>query len=92
MDWTYDRVQLDAGELAGHVAALDDSWRGLSLTMPLKEAAFDVVHTASELATRVGAINTLVRDADGWVGDNTDVFGIVQALSLIHISEPTRPY
>ncbi len=87
VDWTYDRVQLETGELADHVAALDDSWRGLSLTMPLKEAAFDVVHTASELAIRVGAINTLVRDADGWVGDNTDVFGIVEALREAGVDE-----
>jgi len=80
VDWHYDRVRVEADELADHVRGLDDSWRGLSLTMPLKEAAFDIVHSASPLATRVGAINTIVRDERGWHGDNTDVYGIVEAL------------
>ncbi|HNV13819.1 MAG: shikimate dehydrogenase [Actinomycetales bacterium] len=79
-DWSYDRIRVEADELATHVAALDETWRGLSLTMPLKEAAFDVVHTASDLAVQVGAINTLVRDEAGWSGHNTDVYGIVEAL------------
>ena len=35
----------------------------------------------SDLACEVGAINTLVRRADGgWNGDNTDVYGVSQAL------------
>lgn len=79
-DWCYDRARVEADELAAHVAGLDSSWRGLSLTMPLKEAAFEVVHTASDLAVRVGAINTLVRDEAGWSGHNTDVYGVAEAL------------
>jgi len=79
-DWSYDRVRVEADELAAHVGALDPSWRGLSLTMPLKEVAFELAHTVSPLARRVGAINTLVRDEAGWSGHNTDVYGIVEAL------------
>lgn len=79
-DWTYDRVRVEADQLAAHVASLDNSWRGLSLTMPLKEAAFEVVHAVSDLAVRVGAINTLVRDEAGWSGHNTDVYGVAEAL------------
>ncbi len=79
-EWSYDRMRLEADELAAHVAGLDDSWRGLSLTMPLKEAAFEVVHTATALSRLVGAINTVVRDEHGWSGHNTDVHGIVAAL------------
>ena len=36
-------------------------WRGLSLTMPLKEAAFAVATTVTETARVTGAVNTLVR-------------------------------
>lgn len=86
-DWAYDQVRVSAPELAGHVAGLDETWRGLSLTSPLKEAAFDVVHTVSDLATRVGAINTLVRDAAGWSGHNTDVYGIVEALREVGVAK-----
>ncbi len=79
-DWSYDRHEVDEGGLASFVDGLDDSWRGLSLTMPLKVAAFDVADEASDLARRAGAINTLVREGGGWTADNTDVHGVVAAL------------
>ncbi len=55
--------------------------------MPLKEVAFQVVHTASDLARRVGAINTIVRDERGWRGYNTDVYGIIESLHQIGVGE-----
>ena len=81
-EWSYDRVELTAVELGPWVAGLDESWRGLSLTMPLKEAAFEVARTVSDLARTVGSINTLIRTApQGWEAHNTDVVGIARALA-----------
>ncbi len=81
-DWTYARIETREDELVGRVAGLDEAWRGLSLTMPLKEIAFDVAADISEVARRAGAINTLVRREDlRWDATNTDVAGIVGALS-----------
>ena len=80
--WAYAVQDVGEDELAGFVAGLDDSWRGLSLTMPLKEAAFGVATTVSRTAEATGAINTLVRRDDlGWDGHNTDVRGIEAALA-----------
>lgn len=80
-DWTYDRREVTEAELADIVEGLDDEWRGLSLTMPLKEVAFRVAVTVTDVARAAGAINTLVRREDGrWDGANTDVAGIVGAL------------
>ncbi len=79
--WEYEAHEVDAAGLAPFVADLDDSWRGLSLTMPLKEAALAVAVAVSDVATRAGAANTLVRRADGgWDATNTDVAGLVRAL------------
>ncbi|MGE9783204.1 shikimate dehydrogenase [Janibacter sp. G368] len=89
-DWDYTAHEVDEGGLAPFVAGLDVMWRGLSLTMPLKVAAFDVADEVSELARRAGAINTLARTDTGWVGDNTDVYGIVAALRDAEVSEPAR--
>ena len=86
-DWTYDLVEVDEAGLLAHVAALDPCYRGLSLTMPLKEVAFQAVHTVSDLARRVGAINTIVRDERGWRGYNTDVYGIIESLRQIGVGE-----
>lgn len=80
-DWTYAAAQVDAAGLADHVAGLDASWRGLSLTMPLKEVAFQVAASVSPVAAEAAAINTLVRRTDlGWDADNTDVVGLTRAL------------
>ena len=79
--WSYDRFELQADELAGFVAGLDGEWRGLSLTMPLKDACIAVAAEVSPLARRAGAGNTLVRlDSGDWRADNTDVPGLVDAL------------
>jgi shikimate dehydrogenase len=79
--WEYGRREVVADELADVVAGLDESWRGLSLTMPLKEVALGVATEVSDVAVRARAANTLVRRADGgWDATNTDVMGVVEAL------------
>jgi len=79
--WSYSSHEVQRPALRRFVSGLGPQWAGLSLTMPLKEAAFDVADEVSDLAREVGAINTLVRRPDGgWSGDNTDVYGVSQAL------------
>jgi shikimate dehydrogenase len=82
--WRYAAHEVGEEGLAPFVAGLDETWRGLSLTMPLKEVAFDVAASATETARVTGAINTLVRRPDGgWDGHNTDVRGIESALAEV---------
>ncbi|MEO9153163.1 MAG: shikimate dehydrogenase [Lapillicoccus sp.] len=78
--WSYDAIDVDAPGFVAHVAGLDRAWVGLSLTMPLKELGLRLAVEATSLAHESGAVNTLVRRADGWHGDNTDVHGLVVAL------------
>lgn len=79
--WSYERFELQASNLPGFVAGLDADWRGLSLTMPLKEICLEVAEEVTPLARRAGAGNTLVRLPSGqWRADNTDVPGLVDAL------------
>lgn len=80
-DWTYAIHDVDEPDLAGFVASLDDAWAGLSLTMPLKQVALQVVDVVQPLAQAVGAVNTIVFQAGRLlVGANTDVYGLVAAL------------
>jgi shikimate dehydrogenase len=79
--WQYDAHEVDVAAFPRFVADLGPQWRGLSLTMPLKEAAATLATTVDAVAQRAGAVNTLVRRADGgWDATNTDVLGIVRAL------------
>lgn len=80
--WRYTAHQVGRDDLGDFLAGLDHSWRGLSLTMPLKEVAFEVASTVSPVAEQARAINTLTRRSDGgWDATNTDVAGIVGALA-----------
>ncbi|WP_133543864.1 shikimate dehydrogenase [Microbacterium sp. BK668] len=79
-DWTYGRRQVDEAEFAAQLASLDGSWRGLSLTMPLKGVAFAAARSNDRRAALTGATNTLLLDRAGPLGFNTDVGGIVRAL------------
>lgn len=77
--WTYDRFEVTAAALVDVVAQCDPSWRGLSLTMPLKTAVLELgkVDAVAELA---GAGNTLIFDDDARRVYNTDVGGLVWAV------------
>lgn len=82
LDWTYDRVDVAADELADFVAGLDETWRGLSLTMPLKEAVLGLGEV-DPVARRAGAGNTLILDGSGRRVYNTDVAGLVWAVRRV---------
>jgi shikimate dehydrogenase len=54
---------------------------GVNITVPHKEAALAVVDEAEPNARRIGAVNTIVIDAEGrLVGSNTDGFGFMENL------------
>lgn len=55
-------------------------FRGLSVTLPHKEAAYRLAAQTDETARAIGAVNTLRRSIDGWEGRNTDWLGAVRAL------------
>jgi shikimate dehydrogenase len=80
LDWEYERVEVTGGELAAFVGGLGPDWRGLSLTMPLKESVLPLAARLDETSLRAGAANTLVFDDGGPSAFNTDVDGIGRAL------------
>jgi shikimate dehydrogenase len=86
-DWSYDRFEVGEAELVDFVRGCDDSWRGLSLTMPLKVAALQL-GAVDRLAELVGAANTLVFDGEGRQVHNTDVGGLVSAVQPVLAGKP----
>lgn len=59
--------------------AADSGLRGLSVTMPFKREALRHC-LADDLATRMGAANTLVRSGGCWTGHNTDGPAVIEVL------------
>lgn len=89
-NWHYEKHEVRSGELAGFFQAHSGEFRGLSLTMPLKEEALILLDTVSELAKQVNGVNTIVFDELGSHGDNTDVAGFRDALTFHHVDIPER--
>jgi shikimate dehydrogenase len=79
--WRYDAIECDEQRLPALLDSLGPDWAGLSLTMPLKRAVLPLLDYAEPLAAKVGAANTVVFAAGQRRGFNTDVGGIVTALS-----------
>lgn len=79
--WSYEAREVDEGALAGFLDGLDRSWRGLSLTMPLKRRVVPLLDVLSARARTARAANTVVLEADGTrSGHNTDIPGAAAAL------------
>lgn len=90
-DWTYDIHELQPPELAAFVAGLDDSWRGFSATMPLKETVA-TLGTPTQVVQLCGVANTLVIDHTP-AGrrcrvHNTDVGGFLRAIATGSLPRP----
>jgi len=55
--------------------------KGMAVTIPHKFAIMPLLDRVDGFARKVGAVNTVVREGDRYVGYNTDVEGFAEALS-----------
>lgn len=86
----YRTAHVQTTELADYFAArrLDPAWRGCNITMPHKQAALRFLDAIDPQAALIGAVNTVVRNADGGLtGYNTDAPGFLEPL-LPRLAEP----
>lgn len=81
LNWRYEAVDVDIAGLSSFLDTLDDTWAGLSLTMPLKEAVLPRLASRSPLVDQSQAANTVLIDQAGLHGHNTDVPGFVAAFA-----------
>ncbi|MCH1404245.1 MAG: hypothetical protein L7U55_01460, partial [Candidatus Nanopelagicales bacterium] len=92
LDWTYEAIECSDRDFAAFFAGLDEQWRGLSLTMPLKEVVLDVVEDVDDRARQVHSANTVWRTAgsSSWRATNTDIPGICSALGDVGVDRLER--
>ena len=81
IDWSYEKFEVEEPELTAFLSEVGPNCRGLSLTMPLKFAAFDVAQVRDSAAASTHVCNTLIRRDNQWHGFNTDVPGFVTSLT-----------
>ena len=90
LDWRYSAVEMDGVRLGEFLGGLDASWRGLSLTMPLKRDVLPLLDSIDEVAAITGAANTVLFGDGARRGFNTDVGGIVRTLHEAGVFEASR--
>ncbi|MDB9309002.1 shikimate dehydrogenase [Aphanizomenon sp. CS-733/32] len=57
---------------------------GFSITIPHKQAILPLLSEISPVAQAIGAVNTVTRQGDKWVGTNTDVEGFIAPLQTTY--------
>lgn len=74
----FDRVELPPDVALGPLlAALQPHYRGFAVTNPFKK------RVAAEVLTPLSAVNTLIRNHQGWVAENSDVAGAAATLDVL---------
>ncbi|MDP3856437.1 MAG: shikimate dehydrogenase [Stagnimonas sp.] len=80
---SYEAVEIAPAALTETLQQMHaEPYAGLNVTLPHKVAVAALCEAVSERARLAGAVNTLVRTATGWSGDNTDGAGFVHDLQV----------
>ena len=72
-DYSYNLFEIEP-EALGTFLQRDDIF-GLNVTMPYKKAVIPYCHQLTESAHKLGAVNTLIRCGNQFIGHNSDYFG-----------------
>lgn len=84
-DYSYSLFEKQPNELEDFLKNGDFS--GINVTIPYKKAVIPYLSELSPTAARMGAVNTVVRRADGsLIGHNTDYFGFKTMVSASGLS------
>ncbi len=81
INWTYLAFPCRSESLNIVLKALQSlDFKGLNITIPHKRTITKLCSDLTETSKKVQAVNTLIPTEDGWIGDNTDVYGFIAPL------------
>ncbi len=73
-DYEYELIELDEGDIPSFFEKRD--FEAINVTIPYKETVIPYLDVVSDVAQRIGAVNTIVRQNGKLYGYNTDYFGM----------------
>ena len=93
LDYTYVPLPIAVADLSSAIAGLRaiQSVQGFNLTIPHKIEVIPLLDEVTAIALAVGAVNTVKRVGDRWVGTNTDVAGFLEPLKQLNCDWTARP-
>jgi len=85
---SYEAIELPKDKFAARIRELQaQGMKGLNVTVPFKQQAWEICDARASHAETAGAVNTLVFKQEGEIlGDNTDGAGLVRDLTINHHS------
>lgn len=82
LEGSYTRQPVEPSALTAFISGLGNSgYAGCNVTIPHKEAVFNLVKPADETTMRLGAVNTVYLREGQVLGTNTDGEGFINSLS-----------
>jgi shikimate dehydrogenase len=91
LNWRYLTIEVHAADLAAAMAGMRAmNFRGINLTIPHKVEVLRHLDEIAPDAALIGAVNTVRRDGDRLVGENTDGKGFLHSLQAVPIDPRGR--
>jgi shikimate dehydrogenase len=93
LDYVYVPFPIPVEDLSAAIAGLRaiKSVQGFNLTIPHKVEVIPLLDEVLPIAKSVGAVNTVKRIDDRWVGTNTDVAGFLEPLKQLDCDWKNMP-
>ena len=83
IDATYEAWETHPDDLANGVLSLrDDRCLGANVTVPHKQAVIEHLDEVDDLASRIGAVNTIINSNGRLLGANTDADSFITSLEV----------
>ncbi|NES42560.1 shikimate dehydrogenase [Moorena sp. SIO2C4] len=81
VDYVYLPLPVKSADLKNAIAGFEAiGLVGFSITIPHKQTIIPLLSEISTVAQGVGAVNTVYRTDQGWIGTNTDIEGFITPL------------
>ena len=90
LDWTYSAFDVVEPDFIGFLREHMGVRHGISVTIPLKEAAFRIADEIDAIANATDSVNTLSFSPGSIRGFNTEVFGAIASLERFLIETPSN--
>ena len=83
LNWRYLTIEVPPEKLGEAVrAAKALGFQGFNLTIPHKVAVMEHLDEIADSARMIGAVNTVRREGDRWIGENTDGKGFLRGVRV----------
>ena len=80
---SYEMIEREAGEIEELLESIrKGKFNGINVTIPYKLEVIKYLDEVSEIAKKIGAVNTITLKDEKLIGDNSDYFGFLKTLEL----------